>query len=64
MHLPHARHGLQQRATDLPPRDLVDKAVNGGLAAFLLADRVETVRLAPTNLKSGAKVLGNLARLC
>ena len=23
-HLPHARHGLQQRATDLPPRDLVD----------------------------------------
>ena len=23
-HLPHARHGLQQRATYLPPRDLVD----------------------------------------
>lgn len=33
----------------------MDKAVNGGLAAVLLADRVETVRLAPTNLKSGAK---------
>lgn len=23
-HLPHARHGLQQRTTYLPPRDLVD----------------------------------------
>lgn len=54
-HLPHARHGLQQRTTYLPPRDFVDKAVNGGLAAVLLADRVETVLLAPTNLKSGAK---------
>lgn len=54
-HVPHARHGVQQRATYLPPRDFVDKAVNGGLAAVLLADRVETVLLAPTNLKSGAK---------
>lgn len=36
----------------------MDKAVNGGLAAVLLADRVETVLLAPTNLKSGQKVLG------
>lgn len=54
-HLPHARHGLQQRAIDLPPRDIVDKAINDGLAAVLLADWVETVRFAPTNLKSGAK---------
>lgn len=23
-HLPHTRHGLQQRATHLPPRDFVD----------------------------------------
>lgn len=29
-HLPHARHGLQQRATYLPPRDLVDQAIKGG----------------------------------
>lgn len=29
-HLPHARHGIQQCATNLSPRDLVDKAVNGG----------------------------------
>ena len=33
----------------------MDKAVNGGLAAVLLADWVETVRFAPTYLKSGAK---------
>lgn len=28
-HLSHTRHGLQQRATYLPPRDLVDQAVKG-----------------------------------
>lgn len=33
----------------------MDKAVNGGLTAILLTDWVETVRFAPTNLKSGAK---------
>ena len=34
-HLPHTRHGLQQRSTHLPSRDFVDKAVNAGLAASL-----------------------------
>ena len=54
-HLPHARHGLQQRATYLPPRDLVDKAVNGCLAAVFPIALVVLAWLAPTNLKTRAK---------
>ena len=54
-HLPHARHGLQQRTTYLPPRDLVDKAVNVSLAAVFPIALVVLAWLAPTNLKSGAK---------
>ena len=34
-HLPHTRHGLQQRASHLPPRDFVDKTIKVGLAAGL-----------------------------
>lgn len=54
-HLPHARHGLQQRATYLPPRDVVDQAIKGGLAAGLSVSLIAVARFAPTNLKSGAK---------
>lgn len=54
-HLSHARHGLQQRTTYLPPRDLVDKAVNGGLAAGLLVRALAMARPTPTNLQSRAK---------
>lgn len=58
-YLSHARHGLQQRATYLPPRDLVDQAIKGGLAAGLSAALIAVTRSAPTItstiLKSGAK---------
>lgn len=54
-HLSHTRHGLQQRATYLPPRDLVDQTIKGSLAADLLGALRAMTRLAPTNLKSGAK---------
>lgn len=54
-HLPHTRHGLQQRATHLPPRDFVDQTVNGGLAAGLSVALVVLAWLEPTNLKSSAK---------
>lgn len=54
-HLPHARHGLQQRATYLPPRDVVDQAIKGGLAAGLSVALIAVARYTPTNLKSGAK---------
>lgn len=54
-HLPHARHGLQQRATHLSPRDFVDQAINGGLAVGLLGGLPALALLATTNLKSRAK---------
>ena len=54
-HLPHARHGLQQRATYLPPRDLVDQAIKDGLAGGLPVALIAVAQLAPTNLKSAAK---------
>ncbi len=54
-HLPHARHGVQQRTTYMPPRDIVDKAVNGGLAAGFLLRTFAMAWLTPTNLKSRAK---------
>lgn len=50
-HLPHTRYGLQQRATYLPPRDFVDKAVNGCLAAVFPIALVVSAWLALTNLK-------------
>lgn len=42
----------------LPPRDLVDQAVNGGLAAGLLDALFVMERHVPKNLNSRAKVLG------
>lgn len=54
-HLPHTRHGLQQRAAHLPPRDIVDQAVEGCLAGGLSAALIAVARFAPTNLKSRAK---------
>ena len=54
-HLPHTRHGLQQRATHLPPRDFVDQAIKGGLTAGLSVALIAVARYTPTNLKSGAK---------
>lgn len=54
-HLPHARHGLQQRATYLPARNLVDQAIKGGLAGGLSAALIAVARFAPANLKSEAK---------
>lgn len=54
-HLPHARHGLQQRATYLPTRNLVDQAIKGGLAGGLSAALIAVARFAPANLKSEAK---------
>lgn len=54
-HLPHARHGLQQRTTYLPPRDLVDQAVKVGLPAGLSSTLIAVARSTPTNLQSRAK---------
>lgn len=54
-HLPHARHGLQQRATYLPTRNLVDQAIKGGLTGGLSAALIAVARFAPANLKSEAK---------
>lgn len=58
-YLSHARHGLQQRATYLPPRDLVDQAIKGGLAGGLLVALGAMTRACAHEFQNrGQKVLG------